>query len=216
MKMYLSLLRKDFLVIKNYLPFIALLIIVYPLLFLTMEPIGSGLAAFSFAYLFAMYMATQTLGYYDSKYRKAETILNAAPISRQAIVISRYIFSLLIYVAALLVYIVMSLIIPGIERLTIVDAIIALFIGNLLMGFIIPLTYRFGIEKMRYINMIVILAVAFGFPASLKALANENVNLNFFANWSAPLCGCLILIVTLAIIALSAIVSISVYKKKEF
>ena len=89
MKKYLSLIFKDLVIMKNNLPFTALIIFGVPLIFLTTEPTGTGLAGFLMSYTLALYMTVQSLAYYESKYRKAETIINAAPYSRQAIVISR-------------------------------------------------------------------------------------------------------------------------------
>lgn len=216
MKKYLSLILKDLVIMKNNLLFTALIIVGIPLLFLTMAPMGTGLAAFSMTYILALYMTVQSLAYYESKYRKADTVLNAAPYSRQAIVISRYIFSFLIYIVSLLVYVILSLAIPYLETLTIAEALIALFIGSLMMGVLQPLTYRFGIEKTRYINMVVMVGVGVGFPYLIKAVAGGNVNFDFLNSISPVLISILTLLLSISILVVSAIISIEVYKKKEF
>lgn len=216
MKKYLSLIGKDLVIMKNNLPFTALIVVGVPLLFLTTTPIGTGLGAFSMTYLLALYMTVQSLAYYESKYRKAEAVLNAAPYSRQAIVISRYIVALLIYVASLTVYVILSLAIPYLEPLTILEALIALFIGNLMMGALQPLTYRFGIEKTRYINMVVMIGVGVGFPYFIKAVAGGNINFDFLGSVSPVLIGCLALMLSAIILVVSAIISVKVYKNKEF
>ena len=216
MKKYLSLILKDLVIMKNNLPFTALIIVGVPLLFLTMNPMGTGLAAFSMTYLLALYMTVQSLAYYESKYRKAENVLNAAPYSRQAIVISRYIFWSLIYIVSLLFYVILSLAIPYLETITIPEALIAFFIGNLMMGVLQPLTYKFGIEKTRYINMVVMVGVGIGFPYFVKAVVGGNINLAFLTSLSPVIISCLTLLLSLIILVVSAIISISVYKKKEF
>ena len=216
MKKYLSLILKDLVIMKNNLPFTALIIVGVPLLFLTTTPMGTGLAAFSMTYILALYMTVQSLAYYESKYRKAETVLNAAPYSRQAMVISRYIFSSLIYIVSLLIYVILSLSIPYLETLTIAEALIAFFIGSLMMGVLQPLTYKFGIEKTRYINMVVMVGVGIGFPYFVKAVVGGNINLDFLTSLSPVIISCLTLLLSLIILVVSAIISISVYKKKEF
>lgn len=216
MKKYLSLICKDLVIMKNNLPFTALIIFGVPLLFLTTTPMGTGLAAFSMTYILALYMTVQSLAYYESKYRKAETVLNAAPYSRQAIVISRYIVSFMIYIVSLLVYVILSLAIPYLETLTIAEALIALFIGSIMMGVLQPLTYRFGIEKTRYINMVVMIGVGMGFPYLIKAVSGGNVNLDFLNNISPALISSLTLLLSIIILIVSVIISIEVYKKKEF
>ena len=216
MKKYLSLILKDLVIMKNNLPFTALIIVGVPLLFLTTTPMGTGLAAFSMTYILALYMTVQSLAYYESKYRKAETVLNAAPYSRQAMVISRYIFSSLIYIVSLLIYVILSLSIPYLETLTIAEALIAFFIGSLMMGVLQPLTYKFGIEKTRYINMVVMVGVGVGFPYFVKAVVGGNINLDFLTSLSPVIISCLTILLSLIILVISAIISISVYKKKEF
>ena len=216
MKKYLSLILKDLVIMKNNLPFTALIIVGVPLLFLTTTPMGTGLAAFSMTYILALYMTVQSLAYYESKYRKAETVLNAAPYSRQAMVISRYIFSSLIYIVSLLIYVILSLSIPYLETLTIAEALIAFFIGSLMMGVLQPLTYKFGIEKTRYINMVVMVGVGVGFPYFVKAVVGGSINLDFLNSLSPVIISCLTLLLSLIILVVSAIISISVYKKKEF
>lgn len=216
MKKYLSLIFKDFMILKNYLLFTALTIVGIPLLFLTVTPTGTGLAAFSMTYILALYMTVQSLAYYESKYRKAESVINSAPYSRQAIVISRYIVSLLVYIVSLLVYVILSLAIPYLETLTVAEALIALLIGSLMMGVLQPLTYRFGIEKTRYINMFVMIGVGVGFPYFVKTVAGGNINFDFLGSVSPVLICSLALLLSIIILATSTVISIKVYKKKEF
>ena len=198
MKKYLSLIFKDLVIMKNNLPFTALIIFGVPLIFLTTEPTGTGLAGFLMSYTLALYMTVQSLAYYESKYRKAETIINAAPYSRQAIVISRYIVSFLIYAVSLLVYVLLSLAIPNLATLTVSDALVAFFIGSIMMGVLQPLTYKFGIEKTRYINMVVMIGVGIGFPFLVKAITSGNVD--FFNSISPVLISCLSLLLSLVIL----------------
>ncbi len=216
MKKYLSLILKDLVIMKNNLPFTALIIVGVPLLFWTPTPAGSGLAAFSVTYILALYMTLQSLAYYESKYRKAENVLNATPYPRQAIVIARYIFLSMIYIVSLLMYILLSLAIPYLQPLTATEALVALLIGSLLMGVLQPLTYRFGIEKTRYINMVVMIGIGIGFPYLVKAVADGTIRLGFLNSIPPLLIGTIALLLSLVILAVSALVSISVYRKKEF
>lgn len=217
MKKYLSLILKDLILMKNYALFTALMIVGMPLLFLpVVSSVETGIAGFTISYVFALYTTAQSLAYYEAKYSKAETILNSAPYSKQAIVISRYIFLLLIYVVTLIVYVIMSLIIPQLEMITGVEAIIALFIGSLMIGVLQPLTYKFGIAKMRYINVFVMIGVGIGFPYLIRAIAGGNIDFNFINNVSPILLSSLVFLLTIIILVVSVIISIGIYKKKEF
>lgn len=215
MKKYLALVRKDLFIMKNNLPFMALIILGVPLLFLTTAPMGTGLAAFSMTYILALYMTVQSLAYYDSKYRKAESVLNSASYSRQAIVISRYIVSLLIYFITLIVYVIMSLIIAELALLTVTDALISLFVGSAIVGVLQPLTYRFGIEKIRYINAIIMIGISVALPFSIRE-AGEKLDLTLLEGLSSTSVISVTLLASIIILVVSAIISIKVYKNKEF
>lgn len=216
MKKYASLIFKDFIIMNYYMLFTLLIIVGMPLLFLPISSIGTGIAGFTISYVFALYTTSQSLAYYEARYSKAETILNSAPFSKRAIVISRYIFLLLIYAVALIVYVLMSLIIPQLETITVVEAIIVFFIGSILMGVLQPLTYKFGVAKMRYINVFIMIGVGIGFPYLIRAIVGGNVNFDFPGNVSPVLVGSLTLLLSLIILIVSAVISIKIYKKKEF
>lgn len=217
MKKYLSLILKDFILLKNYLLFTVVIIIGMPLLFLpVVSSVETGVAGFTISYMFALYTTAQSLAYYEAKFGKAESILNSAPYSKHAIVISRYLFLLIIYVITLLVYLIMSFIIPQLKIISFAEAALALLIGSLLIGILQPLTYKFGIGKMRYINVIVMIGAGITFPYLVKAISGGNINFDFFKNISPILLGVLALLITAIILVVSVIVSIKVYNKKEF
>ena len=207
MKKYLSLILKDFILLKNYLLFTVLIIIGMPLLFLpVVSSVETGIAGFTISYMFTLYTTAQSLAYYEAKFGKAECILNSAPYSKHAIVISRYIFLLIIYVVTLLVYQIMSLVIPQLNIISFAEAAVALLIGNFLMGILQPLTYKFGIGKMRYLNVIVMIGAGITFPYLVKAISGGNIIFDFFKNISPILLGGLALLMTELILVVSVII----------
>lgn len=216
MKKYFSLILKDFIIMKWYMIFTAVIIVVIPLLFLPILSLKSGISGFTVAYIFALYSTSQSLSYYEAKYNKAEALLNSSPYSKRAIVISRYVFLLLIYAITIVVYTVMSLIIPKLEPVSATEAVVALLIGSLLVGILQPLTYKFGIVKTRYINIVVMLGVAIGFPYLVSALANGNITFDFLNLIHPAVIYTAAILLSAIILSGSASISIKVYKNKEF
>lgn len=211
MKKYFTLILKDLVLMKNYVIFTAVIIVVMPLLL-----VGLGSTAFTATYMFALYSTAQSLAYYEAKYRGAETVLNSAPYSRQSIVISRYVFYLLVYAVTLAIYAAMSLIIPPLTQIGVVDMAVALFAGSVLTGFLQPLNYKFGINKTRYISVFVMVCIGIAFPFIADAVEDGNAVTDFIGKLSPALVGGLTLLLTVIIYVASAIISVAVYKKKEF
>lgn len=210
MKKFFSLLLKDLILMKNYVIFTAVIIVVMPLLFL-----GLGVAAFAITYMLALYTTMQSLAYYEAKYKNAETALNSTPYSRQAIVISRYVFLLLVYAVTLLIYTLMSLVIPQCETPTVTAALAVLLMGSLLTGVLMPLNYKFGVAKTRYISIIAVAALGFTLP--LVASDNGGELMFDFINRLSPiLISLLSLLLSVIISVVSAVISIAIYKKKDF
>ena len=222
MKMYLSLLRKDLLIVKKYILLTFLLIIVYSIMFLSSDGVKMGLAPLTMSYLWALYLLMQTLASSDAKYSKAEAVICATPYSRKAIVVSRYIFSFSIYVVVLIVYILMSLLINGVISLTFVDATLALLVGNIMLGITQPLTYRFGGEKARYIIVTLILLATIGIQSaffivqSASSIFFDEIDYSSFLKMPTALIGVILLLLTVIVVTISAFISVSIYKKKEF
>lgn len=212
MKLYLALLRKDWLITKNYIPIALLIIIIFSALFIN----GPALLPLAIGYLWALYLMMQTLSGNDAKYRKAEAIICASPYSRKALVLSRYIFSLLIYPVILVIYIIMSLIVKKTVLFTFCDTMVALLIGNAILSITQPLVYKFGNEKTRFISIMMLLGVFCLAQAFTFIFPNKAINYSAIISLPSPIIGILALLLTIGILSLSAWASVSIYKKKEF
>lgn len=64
--------------------------------------------------------------------------------------------------------------------------------------------------------VVVMVGVGVGFPYLIKAVAGGNVNFDFINSISPELISILTLLLSISILVVSAIISIEVYKKKEF
>lgn len=208
MKKYFSLIVKDLTLMKSTALFNAAIVVGVP--FVAFAGVGSGLALFTFTFVLVLCRVTQSLAYYDGK---AEAFLCALPYSRRSIVLARYALMLALYAVSLAVYSILALAVPRIPTLSAADAACALLSSCIVAGFTQPLYYRFGCEKTRYIFMFVFVGAAVGLP---YAIPHVPFLTGGTAGASSLAVATIAFVLSAAVLTVSALVSVAIYKKKEF
>lgn len=217
--MLLTLVKKDFLLIKKYLlilvvlPFAVPLIVIIQASHLIQVFPNVGLIGFVLSVIFTLFMLYQYVLMAEMKYPKAEALLCSTPYSRSTQVKSRYAFLLLIFVYCCVAYNVLALLIAKIEYLTPFSYLVTLLISVILFGIYAPIQYKLGFEKTKYFFIIVIM----GMPLLFTILTKVNINLDFTRLTLIPIfMQYMILIVAIiAILFISINISIKIYSKKE-
>ena len=110
--MVLSLLKKDFLIVKKYVLIMFFFIILIPPVMRWRTPEFTGILGFILSVIFSVFMLLQYVSLKEYQFPKAATLLCATPFSRKAMVLSKYIFCMAIYVICCIVYEVETLLIP--------------------------------------------------------------------------------------------------------
>lgn len=141
----------------------------------------------------------------------------AMPLSAQIIVLSKYVFAFLISLIQLIVALSVGLLLAsqaGLEfKDTIVSVVVSSGVSLLMLAIILPLLYKFGVEKARLIMVMV-----FIIPALLAMLAvrmDLAISLEFLDNMDVLL-PILLACALVIIIILSILISVRIYQKKEF
>ncbi|MBZ9685616.1 ABC-2 transporter permease [Clostridium estertheticum] len=211
--MLLHLVKKDFLLVKKYLPLFVILPFVMPVIIMIQVSQLLGLSAFVISVIYDVFMLYQYVVMAEMKYPKAEALLCATPYSRSTLVKARYAFLLLIFAYCCVAYNVLALIFVKIEYLTPASYLIALLISVILFGVYAPVQYKLGFEKTKYFFIIVIMGTPFVIPFLMKA----NIKIDFTGLSALPMfVQYLIPIVAIiAILFISMNVSIKIYSKKE-
>ncbi|MBW8350810.1 ABC-2 transporter permease [Bacillus sp. IITD106] len=211
--MLLHLVKKDFLLVKKYLPLMMLLPIAIPLFVMWRVPELLGFGAFVISVIFTEFMLYQSVSLAEFKYPKAEALLCAVSYTRNEIVKARYVFLLLIFVYCSIAYEVLAVFVPKIEYLTMFNILTVLLISAILFGVYTPIQYKLGFERTKYFFSIIIIATPFVLPA----LMNSNISLDFKMFSALPpviqYLGLTLLIIV--ILCVSVIVSSKIYVKKE-
>jgi ABC-2 type transport system permease protein len=211
--MLLHLVKKDFLLIKKYLPLMIVVPFVIPIFIMIQSSQLLGLSAFILSVIYVLFMLYQYVLIAEMKYPKAEALLCSTPYSRSTLVKARYAFLLLIFAYCGVAYNVLALFFPKIKFLTPSIYISALLISVILFGVYTPIQYKLGFEKTKYLFMIVFMLS----PFSLALLAKANIRLDFtelseipvFVQYLIPI------VAIIAILFISINVSIKIYSKKE-
>ncbi len=176
--MLFSLVKKDFILLKKYLLFLIAVAIGEPIFIMTKQNFsGAGFFSFFITVLFLEYMLFSMVSMSEEKY-KVSVLLCSTPYTRNILVRAKYLSILVTFILAYIIYTVTAFVAPiGMEKLNIFTLGMSLLIITIFFGVIIPLQYKFGYEKTRYISFAIIFISPFIVPNIIKWLHSNNINL---------------------------------------
>lgn len=220
-----NLIIKDIAIQKKTLLYTLLYAIFAPIAFFSMAPNGFGLYVFppmAITYIFISFAAN-----YDEK-NKSEIVLNSLPLKRNDIVISKYISIFVFAIIGIIYAILIGFIgkatgLPMFSRSISFLDIVSVFTAVCIFSSIFfPVYFKFGYIKMNFFNVILVMLIIF-VPSSVIEYATENPNnifvikINYFINNTSSFThNSLALLIGLIFFFISLMISIRIYKNKEF
>lgn len=210
----IHLVKKDFLLIKRYLPLTAILAFGIPLFVLWQVPILMGFTAFMMTVIFTVYIPLQSVSLAETKYPKTTALLCAAPYTRDAVVNARYIFLLILFAFCYLAYTILSSLVPQIKMLGAFDLILTSLIFSIIFGIYIPMLYKLGFEKIKYVMIIVLFATSFLLPSAVKLLANSGMSFSVVTDLPLPISYAALIAIIFVVVAISLSASIKIFQTK--
>lgn len=210
-----ALIKKDIFLVKKYLLIILAISVVFPIFIFYNASSLMGVSSFLITVIFSVYMALQSVSLAETKYPKAEALLCSTPYIRKYVVIARYLFFLMIFTLTTVIYQIVVAFLPDAKILAVNDITTSLLIGSILLGVYLPLQYKLGYEKMKYLLMIIIMLTPFSLPYIVEWLSTSNIDLSFIDNISAVIKSIVSVIIALVFHVLSIVVSIKIYNSKE-
>lgn len=198
-----ALLVKDLLTLKGQAKSLLLVLAVW---FIISFINGSGLFFTSLSVIYGMLLPLTTLSI-DEKSR-VERYMMSMPVTRAELALSRYALGLLGLLALGVLGIGASLVIGDSLEEALGASAACFCLAVLLLGVTLPLVYKFGTDKARVICIAVYMVtfLAVGFIAARFGIELDDLSGAFF----------LLPFLSLAVLALSAAVSLGIYKKREF
>lgn len=221
----INLVLKDVAIQKKMLIFAFFYTVLESVCFNSMAP--NGLALYVIAPIITNYLFISNAVTYDEK-NKSEIVLNSLPLKRVDIVIAKYI-SIFVFIIIGIIY---SILLGFIEKsiglsifyssISLLDIVLVLTSACIFGSIFFPLYFKFGEAKMKIYNMIIFILFLF-LPIYIANYATEypkNILVQkftfFLINTSSLIQNCLALIIGLIIFLFSLMLSIHIYKNKEF
>ena len=198
-----ALLVKDLLTLKGQAKSLLLVLAVW---FIISFINGSGLFFTALSVIYGMLLPLTTLSI-DEKSR-VERYMMSMPVTRAELALSRYALGILGLLALGVLGIGASLVIGDSLEEALGASAACFCLAVLLLGVTLPLVYKFGTDKARVICIAVYMVtfLAVGFIAARFGIELDDLSGAFF----------LLPFLSLAVLALSAAVSLGIYKKREF
>ncbi|WP_213527941.1 ABC-2 transporter permease [Paenibacillus sp. J31TS4] len=213
--MLIPLLKKDFLLAKKYWVIMMIAAIVFPVFIQTKLILGEVFLSFFLSTLYIVFLLFSTVSMVEEKYRGA-ALLCTTPYTRKALVKSKYLFIISIFVGCYIFYTLTVLLSPiKIGMLDLYDIGRTFLIITAVFGIAIPVQYRFGYEKTRYIFFFFIFVTPFILPNIMKLLQNNESTVRDLISFPGPILGLLLVGAALVIGGISLNLSIQIYSKKD-
>lgn len=198
-----ALLVKDLLTLKGQAKSLLLVLAVW---FIISFINGSGLFFTALSVIYGMLLPLTTLSI-DEKSR-VERYMMSMPVTRAELALSRYALGILGLLALGVLSIGASLVIGDSLEEALGASAACFCLAVLLLGVTLPLVYKFGTDKARVVCIAVYMVtfLAVSFIAARFGIELDDLSGAFF----------LLPFLSLAVLALSAAVSLGIYKKREF
>ena len=208
-----SLILKDFISLKSYSKTLAIIILFFTIItFTNDEP-----SFLSGMIILIMSMLPITSFSYD-QHAKWDLFSQTLPVSRKQLVMSKYVLGIISIVAGAILAILLNvavLLVKSLEvdiwYLILANSLIAL-VALLYLSILIPLVYKFGVEKSRLLT-IVVLAI----PSVLAiVLSNAGVSIPVLDEITPAIVVAIGLVFVVCVVLISYVISVRIYMHKEF
>lgn len=170
--MIIPLIKKDIMIVKGYALCVIALGIGLPLLLAWRQPEMGGLYSFLMATLISSVAFNLAISEKENKYPKATALLASTPYMKSGIVRSKYWLYLIIYIVCCIPSFIETQFIPELAIDNFLHgAAIVFLIQAVSMGILLPIQFKFGYEKTKFLGFLIFLS-----PFLLTA--TENIKLS--------------------------------------
>ncbi|RAU90920.1 ABC-2 transporter permease [Paenibacillus sp. YN15] len=219
LKPLFHLVKKEFLLVKSYLPAIILITIAIPLFInAQLSPIigkNSGAWAYCLETIFVQFIISSSASLIEAKYPKAQALLSATPYTRKLLVVAKYSFILMMFLYSTLMFAIFSILSPkyfGDFHVSMIGPVF-LFVC-IFFGIVTPLEYKIGYEKTKYVYTLALVIIPF-IVSRFSTLSDLIRIKRLIENIPVSLQFILPILLACFIGLVSIITSIRIYSKKE-
>ena len=210
--MLLTLLKKDYLIIKKYVWIMLFIAVFIPPMMRWRAPEFNGALGFILAVIFSVLILLQYLLLKDYEFPKATALLCTAPFTRNQLVLSRYIFCIAIYIICCGIFKIEALLFPQLGTANIPLFVIMFFIIAVFISIYMPVQYKLGYEKTKLFFVLICSTSPVLLPALMRMTADHDT---MFLNVPSYIVYGSIFVMGLIILAISLFLSMRIFKKKD-
>ena len=213
--MTLQLVKKDFLIAKKYVLFMMGFTAVIPLFVVVSVPAMTGTGAFIYSVIFTVIIILQSAAMEEAKHPKAIALLCAAPYSRKSFVMAKYACFFILFAYCYAVYCLLGVIFISVEFISLSSLLAVLMCGTIIYSVFLPIYFKLGFEKTKFIFQIAIIVFAFGPPLFLRLYTNLNFSINVLAYLPAVTINIAMILVSFVTLLVSMNLSMKIFSRKE-
>lgn len=213
--MLLSIVKKDFLLVKRYMLMLVAFVIVEPILVNIYSTGSTAILGFFMTVIMLEYVLNSMVWQLEDKY-KGSILLCTSPYTRKTLVKAKYLFVFVIFICSCIIYSIVSFIAPvNMIKINIFEIGISLLIVAIFFDIVIPALYRFGFVKLRNILVITICIIPITGGYISKWLQSNNINFKYITSLPSIVQNLGPYVITLIITLISMTLSINIYSKKD-
>lgn len=213
--MLLSLVKKDFLLIKKYLLIFIVFAIGQSIIININSTINTATLGFFMLVIVIEYVLNSVVWQLEDKY-KGSILLCTTPYTRKALVEEKYLFAFVTFICNCIIYVVTSFVVPvNMIKINIFEIGICLLVIAAFFDITIPALYKFGFVKLRNTIVIVVCTLPIVGGYVVKWLQSSNINFNYIISLPKIVLNLAPYVLTLIITLISMYLSINIYSKKD-
>ena len=155
--MLIPLIKKDLTIVKGYTLGVVAIAFGLPLLLAWRQPQMGGMISLLMAVLISSVAFNLAISEKENQYPKATALLSSTPYTKGKVIVSKYTLYFIIYIVCFIAYLVEMQFVPELklDNFTRTAALVFL-IQALGMGIFLPIQYKFGYEKTKFISFVLL------------------------------------------------------------
>lgn len=214
--MLINLVKKDLLLVKKYLVVLLVFAAIAPIYITSQIKLSDGgLVSFLVTAIYLEYILFGTVSQCEDKYKGAAYIC-ATPYTRSTFVKAKYLLIFVIFICSAAIHMITSAIVPsGMEIINFHTLGITLLIVSIVFGILIPVQFKFGYNKIKFISFFIIFLTPFVLPTLIQWFQSNPIHLTSPISLPPIVQAWIPCVMALVIGVVSMAVSLNIYAKKD-
>lgn len=180
--MLIPLIKKDIMLVKGYSLGVIAIAIGLPLLLAWRQPQMGGMVSLLMAVLISSVAFNLAISEKENQYPKVTALLSSTPYMKGRVIAAKYSLYFIIYLICCIAFFVEMQFVPKLQTVNFTQAAALVFLVQAVgMGIFLPIQYKFGYEKTKFVCFLLFLspividmAKYIDFPAKVASTIQSN------------------------------------------